>query len=77
MTTELQKLQSIARKHLNCDSARVCLTRSVECWDDNRDYISACEQALWSILFSIGVFHPDYDEAKTLMSSARKKAVNE
>jgi len=61
--TELTELQAIARKHLSGDSARLCLTRSIECWDDLEDYQSACFQALLSIKHSKGICSPIYQKA--------------
>lgn len=70
INTNLTQLQNIARKHLGKgemqSSARLCLSRSIEC-GDNELYNEACQQALKSIQYSIGIMSGDYIKAQKLV----------
>lgn len=53
---------TLARKHLDGDSARLCLSDAIELFDKG-EYAAARERALKSLSFSVGVFHTDYKRA--------------
>ena len=52
----------LARKHLEGDSARLCLADAVKLYNAG-DYPTARTRALKSLAYSVGVFHKDYKRA--------------
>ena len=65
MNTE--KVMALARKHLGGDmesSARLCLADAVSLYNKG-EYTYAKKRALDSLLYSVGIFHPDYKKAST------------
>lgn len=58
----------LARKHVDNgaemhSSALLCLTDAVELYDDG-EFDRAYDNAIWSLSYSVGVFHPDYKRAE-------------
>lgn len=62
----LSNLLSLARKNLGGEmesSARLCLADAVALKDAG-EFCSAIDNAIRSLRYSVGVFHPDYIRAK-------------
>jgi hypothetical protein len=65
-----RRLIEIATKHAgHMGSALICLHDAIELAADG-DYENACERALKSICYSVGIFHEDYRLALSLMPAA-------
>jgi len=55
----------LARKHIGGEmesSARLCLSDAIRCYDDGL-LDAAKKRALDSLLYSVGMFHKDYQRA--------------
>lgn len=59
------QILALARKNLGGDmesSARLCLADAVSLYDKG-EYAYACNRALDSLSYSVGIFHSDYQKA--------------